>query len=109
LRKNSQELDRNWKNKNNSEKNGNCQSKNKEKTCHLKDSANFVGSLGSLDLALLIALFRAEVVPYDNVEMGVDTKPSTEDAHVDCNGITGDSSSLFFPCCLCENEEIGMD
>jgi hypothetical protein len=47
-----------------------------------------------LDLALLIALFRAEVVPYDNVEMGVDTEPSTEDAHVDCNGITGDSSSL---------------
>jgi hypothetical protein len=25
------------KNKNNSEKSGNCQSKNKEKTCHLKD------------------------------------------------------------------------
>jgi hypothetical protein len=38
-----------------------------------KTSANFVGSLGSLDLALLIALFRAEVVPYDNAEMGVDT------------------------------------
>jgi hypothetical protein len=36
------------------------------------------------------------VVPYDNVEMGVDTEPSTEDAHVDCNGITGDSFSLFF-------------
>jgi hypothetical protein len=39
-----------------------------------KTSANFVGSLGSLDLALLIALFRAEVVPYDNVEMGVEKK-----------------------------------
>ena len=48
-----------------------------------------------MDLALLIALFRAEVVPYDNVEMGVDTEPSTEDAHVDCKEMKVSKSVLL--------------